>query len=74
MAHVQKRCLRFFGKRKKALAFFANVKDVRGRTKVSVIFFPSGTQENDIANIVWEHYHTRVDSEHLYWRYISLWG
>ena len=48
------RRLRFFGKRKKMLAFIANVKDVRGRTKLSVIFFSYGTQENDIANVKWE--------------------
>jgi len=65
MAHAQKRRLRFFGKRKKMLAFIANVKDVRGRTELSVIFFPYGTQENDIANVKWEQYRTRVDSEQL---------
>ena len=54
-----------FGKRKKMLAFIANVKDVRGRTKLSVIFFSYGTQENDIANIMWEQYRNRVDSEWL---------
>jgi len=65
MAYAQKRRLRFFGKRKKALAFFANVKDLRGSTNPSVIFFSSGTQENDIANIGWEQYRTRVDSERI---------
>jgi len=74
MAYAQKRHLRFFGKRKKMLAFFANVKNLRGNTNPSVIFFPYVTQENDIANIMWEQYHTRVDSEYICWRYISLWG
>ena len=39
MAYAPKRRLRFFGKRKKTLAFIANVKNLRGRTKLSVIFF-----------------------------------
>ena len=65
MAYAQKRRLRFLGKRKKALAFIANVKNLRGSTNPSVIFFPYGTQENDIANIMWEQYRTRVDSEHI---------
>ena len=65
MAYAQKRRLRFFGKRKKALAFFANVRDLRGNTNPSVIFFPYGTQENDIANVKWEQYRNRVDSEYL---------
>ena len=56
------RRLRFFGKRKKMLAFITNVKNLRGKTELSVIFFPPGTQENDIANIMWEQYHTRVGS------------
>jgi len=63
MAYAPKRRLRFFGKRKKTLAFVANVKDLRGNTNPSVIFFSSGTQENDIANIMWEQYRTRVASE-----------
>ena len=65
MAYAQKRRLRFFGKRKKALAFITNVKDVRGRTKLSVIFFTYGTQENDIAMLGREQYRTRVASEHF---------
>jgi len=39
MAYAQKRRLRFFGKRKKMLAFIANVRDPRGNTNPSVIFF-----------------------------------
>ena len=65
MAYAQKRRLRFFGKRKKMLAFITNVKDLRGRTKLSVIFFSYGTQENDIAMSGWEQYSNRVASEHL---------
>ena len=38
-AYAKKRRLRFFGKRKKALAFITNVKDLRGITNPSVIFF-----------------------------------
>ena len=54
MAYAPKRRLRFFGKRKKMLAFFANVKNLRGKTELSVIFFTRCSQENDIANVKWE--------------------
>ena len=64
----------FVGKRKKMLAFGTNVKDVRGSINPSVVFFSVSAQENDIAKFGWEQYHTRVDSEQLCWRYISLWG